>query len=108
MQFFHLFLNSHSPKPEKMKKTSAFILALFAGFSAFSQQDSLQAKFLSPGNEAKPRVWWHWMNGNITKEGITADLDWMQRVGIGGLQNFDIDLYTPVLVPNPVWLLPVK
>ena len=29
------------------------------------------------------------MNGNVTKEGITADLESMQRVGIGGFQVFN-------------------
>ncbi len=29
------------------------------------------------------------MNGNVSKEGIKADLEWMKRVGIGGFQNFD-------------------
>ena len=56
--------------------------------------------FRSPPNAAKPRVWWHWMNGNISKEGIQKDLDWMSRVGIGGFQNFDANLLTPVVVPK--------
>lgn len=38
------------------------------------------------------------MNGNITKEGIRADLEWMNRVGIGGFQNFDASLGTPQTV----------
>ena len=38
------------------------------------------------------------MNGNITKEGIRADLEWMHRVGIGGFQNFDAALMTPQIV----------
>jgi len=45
-----------------------------------------------------PRVWWHWMNGNITKDGIRKDLEWMHRVGIGGFQNFDAALATPQIV----------
>jgi hypothetical protein len=53
---------------------------------------SLEQGFDTPPDSAKPRVWWHWMNGNITKEGITADLEWMKRVGIGGFQNFDAAL----------------
>src|SRR5437660_12264937 len=40
------------------------------------------------------------MNGNITKEGIKLDLEWMQRVGIGGFQNFDAALNTPKLVDH--------
>jgi len=38
------------------------------------------------------------MSGNITKEGIKADLEWMKRVGIGGFQNFDAGLNTPQIV----------
>ncbi len=62
------------------------------------QRDALAANFTNPPGSAKPRVWWHWMNGNITKEGIKLDLEWMRRVGIGGFQNFDAALNTPKLV----------
>lgn len=58
----------------------------------------LEKGFVNPPDSAKPRVWWHWMNGNITKEGIKADLEWMHRVGIGGFQNFDAALLTPQIV----------
>jgi len=59
---------------------------------------TLQSGFLNPPNSARPRVWWHWMNGNITKDGIRKDIEWMSRVGIGGLQNFDAQLLTPKIV----------
>ena len=58
----------------------------------------LEKNFQNPPESAKPRVWWHWMNGNITKEGIRADLEWMHRVGIAGFQNFDAALMTPQVV----------
>jgi hypothetical protein len=38
------------------------------------------------------------MSGNITKDGIKADLEWMKRVGIGGFQNFDAGLNSPQIV----------
>jgi len=60
--------------------------------------DPLERGFQNPPNSAKPRVWWHWMNGNITKEGIQADLEWMNRVGIGGFQNFDAAMNSPQIV----------
>src|SRR5438445_264229 len=63
-----------------------------------SSRDALESVFVDPPDSAKPRVWWHWMNGNITKEGIKLDLEWMKRVGIGGFQNFDAALNTPKLV----------
>jgi hypothetical protein len=65
---------------------------------AQNPNSSLEAGFKTPPNSAKPRVWWHWMNGNITEEGIKLDLEWMNRVGIGGFQNFDASLGTPKLV----------
>lgn len=54
--------------------------------------DALERGFREPPASARPRVWWHWMNGNVTREGITADLEWMKRVGIGGVQQFDADI----------------
>ncbi|MCJ7465371.1 MAG: glycoside hydrolase [Maribacter sp.] len=77
-----------------------FILLCFTfGQSQTSDTGTnLSRGFNNPPNTAKPRVWWHWMNGNISKEGIQKDLDWMERVGIGGFQNFDANLFTPVVV----------
>src|SRR6188474_878897 len=60
--------------------------------------DALERGFQDPPNSARPRVWWHWMNGNITKEGIKRDLEWMRRVGIGGFQNFDASLFPDQVV----------
>jgi len=64
--------------------------------------DALAAGFLNPPDSARPRVWWHWMSGNVSKEGIRKDLEWMRRVGIGGLQNFDVALGTPQVVDKRV------
>jgi (4-O-methyl)-D-glucuronate---lignin esterase len=57
--------------------------------------DSLEAQFRAPPESAKPRVWWHWMDGNISEAGIAADLQWMSRVGIGGVHLADVGLNTP-------------
>jgi len=62
--------------------------------------DTLTEGFQSPPLSARPRVWWHWMNGNIAKEGIRLDLEWMHRVHLGGFQNFDANLTTPLVVPK--------
>lgn len=61
---------------------------------------ALEKGFINPPDAAKPRVWWHWMNGNISKEGIRADLEWMKRTGIAGFQNFDAGLASPQIVPK--------
>ena len=89
-----------------MKKIT--FLGLLLPALTYAQSLTIQ-QFQTPPDAAKPRVWWHWMNGNVTKDGIAKDLDWMKRVGIGGFQNFDAGLAVPVVVPNrmvfmtPAW-----
>jgi len=75
--------------------TASFTVAQNATSTA---KDSLKAGFENPPAGARPRVWWHWMNGNITKEGIKLDEEWMKRAGLGGFQNFDAALATPQVV----------
>ncbi len=63
---------------------------------ALSQtSDPLRAGFQNPPLSARPHTWWHWMNGNVTKEGITADLEAMKQAGIGGAQMFTVDQGIP-------------
>ena len=60
---------------------------LFAG--------ELESEFENPPPEARPWVYWFWINGNMTREGITADLTAMRRVGIGGVLIMEVDIRTP-------------
>jgi hypothetical protein len=92
-------------KEKHMKTIFLYLIVLSVIFISCNKadaqtkkQDSLLTGFITPPNSAKPRVWWHWMNGNITKEGIGKDLAWMKRTGIGGFQNFDAALATPQIV----------
>lgn len=62
----------------------------------------LRGIFLDPPAAARPRVWWHWMDGNIDVAGLRADLDWLHEVGIGGVQIFDGGMGLPVVVPEQV------
>lgn len=89
--------------------TARWGLVLLLAASAGAQQatEGLQHGFQTPPDAAKPRVWWHWMSGNVTKEGITADLEWMHRTGIGGMQMFDGDLGVARYLEKPViWMTP--
>src|SRR5438067_1142663 len=83
-----------SPKTERTRLPGLVLLLLAVALAVYSQTkgDPLLGGFLNPPESAKPRAWWHWMSGNITKEGIKADLEWMKRTGIGGFQNFDAGL----------------
>lgn len=60
--------------------------------------EQIYSDFVTPPQSARPLVWWHWMNGNITKEGIRKDLLWMNSVGIAGFHLFDASLSTPQIV----------
>src|SRR5690242_16530268 len=66
-------------------------LIALASYTLYAQSsgESLKRGFQDPPDSARPRVWWHWMNGNVTWEGAQADMDWMKRVGIRGMQAFD-------------------
>ncbi len=67
---------------------------------------NLERGFRNPPSEARPWVYWFWLNGNITREGITADLEAMQRVGIGGVLIMEVDQGAPqgaVAFAGPEW-----
>jgi hypothetical protein len=81
----------------------ALTLALTA---AAAPTDPLQDGFLNPPDSAKPQTWWHWMNGNITKAGITADLEAMKQIGLGGATIVNVDCGIPrgqVAFMSPEW-----
>jgi hypothetical protein len=71
------------------------LTALFTVSSGAGAQgpatDPLEQGFKQPLEPAKPRTWWHWTRSNITKEGITKDLEWMKRAGIAGFQLADVN-----------------
>ncbi len=78
-----------------------FITLLIAGFASIARAAdppdiaTLAQNFADPPPTARPWVYWTWIDGNINKEGITADLQAMQRVGIGGALIIDVDESAP-------------
>ncbi len=75
-----------------------------AGFAALA--DPLESGFTNPPDSARPQTWWHWMNGNITKAGITADLEAMKEIGLGGATIVNVDCGIPrgpVAFMSPEW-----
>ena len=76
------------------------------GARAAGSLTDLERSFLEPSESARPWVLWHWMNGHVTKEGITLDLEAMRRVGLGGVINFDAGTGIPkgpVQYLGPEW-----
>ncbi|TWT90268.1 F5/8 type C domain protein [Pseudobythopirellula maris] len=49
----------------------------------------LKAGWRDPPQMARTRCWWWWLNGNVTKEGITRDLEELKSKGIGGANIID-------------------
>lgn len=92
--------------------TVILLVSFFTGFSQY--YNVLKTGFLSPPHAAKPLVWWHWTGSNVTKEGITKDLEWMKRTGIGGFQAFDVvigggqTIEKKILYNTPEWLNLIK
>lgn len=69
--------------------------------------DRLALGFQTPPTSARPHCFWHWMDGNVTKEGITADLEAMHEIGLGGTLAYDISYQIPfgsVHYMTPEWL----
>ena len=101
-------------KPRMLGAAFAGLLALTTPASAQVAGDELQQGFNNPPESAKPRVWWHWTGGNVTKDGITKDLEWMKRVGIGGAQAADIGqgggqtIENPITFFSPAWFDAIK
>ncbi|MGC9259032.1 MAG: glycosyl hydrolase [Phycisphaerae bacterium] len=57
--------------------------------------DDIAHTFPTPQDDARAWVYWFWMRGNVTRIGVTADLEAMQRVGIGGVLIFVVNEGTP-------------
>ena len=51
------------------------------------------SEFLHPKNESKIHTWWHWVEGGITKEGITKDLETMKAQGIVQATILNVSLF---------------
>lgn len=81
---------------------SIFCLTCLGGRSVAQDNSALENAFNNPSQSSRPRVWWHWMNGNISKDGICKDLNWMNRSGIVGFHIFDAGLSTPQVVEHRI------
>lgn len=95
-----------------MRPILSCFLILFFFASVLNAQTILnKTEFQNPPNSSKVHTWWHWMGGNITKEGITKDLEAMKSHGVVQATIFNIgEIYTKkVDVPkvkfnSPEWI----
>ncbi|MGY6648015.1 glycosyl hydrolase [Wenyingzhuangia sp. IMCC45574] len=96
-------------KSRRMVSKTILVVLLFSLYvSALQAQNmSLEQGFKNPPSNAKPQTIWFWINGNVTKTGITADLEAMKNVGIQGAIVFNVSLGNPMGVApylGPEWL----
>ena len=76
--------------------------------------DQLFAGFVNPPMSSRPRVWWHWMDGNVDEPGIVKDLEWLAASGAGGVQAFTGSMGHPqytqdrVAFRSPAWRSAMK
>lgn len=75
-----------------------FSLPLCANSS--KKDDYLKHGFVCPPESTRPIVYWYLMNGHLSKDGITKDLEAMSKVGIG--EVFLGNIYLTRLPPGPV------
>lgn len=73
----------------------------------FSCHEEANIQFKDP---EKPWVFWYWMEASVSKAGITADLEAMKEIGIGGAYLMPIKgpanppLFEPVVEQlTPIW-----
>ena len=81
-------------------------IAVALGVVASTHARSLEEGFKTPPPDARPQTWYHLMNGNVTKAGITRDFEEMARLGLGGVQIFDVGCDIPpgdVKFGSPEW-----
>lgn len=90
----------------KFLQTFNLALATFwfgtnAGAAIADESSWLEDSFRSPPRSARPLVIWQWMNGCVSREGITADLEAYKKAGLGGVQNFQIGGPDQALADDP-------
>lgn len=87
-----------------MKRTILFHLAALAvSLGAFAQKPSLREGFINPSEENKPLIIWQWMDGLVSKEAITKDLEAFKAAGLAGVQNFQIGGEGQIRVSDPTY-----
>src|SRR5262249_25675711 len=67
------------------------LLAALAFAAEAARAGTLEQDWTQPPTSARLRAYWWWLNGNVTKEAITRDLEEMKAKGFGGALICDAD-----------------
>jgi hypothetical protein len=60
-----------------------------------ASSDKLKDEFKTPPSSAKPGVYWYFMDGNLSREAMTKDLESMKEVGISNLIFLEVGIGVP-------------
>ncbi|MBL9139597.1 MAG: hypothetical protein JNK85_27255 [Verrucomicrobiales bacterium] len=91
--------------PLPARRGLSLIIATFLSSFCLATEN-LDSLFSNPPRSAKPWVYWFWMDGNVSREGISADLRAMNEVGLGGVILMEVDVGVPrgpVRFMSPEW-----
>jgi len=97
---------SPSSPPLATLRVWATAWTLLVGTAAGLASDALENGFRHPPASARPWVYWFPLDGNISSNGITLDLEAMARVGIGGVLYMETDQGAPrgpAAFGSPLW-----
>ena len=75
--------------------------------TGFPDLGTLSENFVTPPDDARPGVYWYFMDGNFSKEGITKDLEAMREQGIGYVVFLEVNVGVPrgkTDFMSPEWL----
>ncbi len=82
--------------PPVLILASAIAIFSFAFFSCTTETvDQLEEAFIDPPDTSKPGVYWYFMDGNLSREEMTKDLESMKEVGISNLIFLEVGIGVP-------------
>lgn len=70
-------------------------LSLLAVKCKMEPVDELKENFKNPPDTSRPGVYWYFMDGNLSREGMTADLESMRDAGIGSVLFLEVNVGIP-------------
>ena len=57
--------------------------------------DKIKKSFANPPDSVRPGVYWYFMDGNLSREQMTADLESMKKAGIGNVIFLEVNVGVP-------------
>jgi len=90
-------------RKEMMIRKEMMVVVLCALCGGAWAGDELAKNFQNPPDSMKPYCYWYWLKGDISKDGITKDLESMAKVGIQRAMIGNIEGGGPVKMFSPQW-----